>query len=374
MAHHPDDSDYDDFVAKVLNATFSSAYNGVDEDDISDILLNNYTDNEDVFIFFITLPEKPLEVQWKPLNTSSVRVMWKEPNVTNGQIRGYTVSYTKVFKLERWKNVTQLGTRPFTDKITLEVIRCYLVTAKMAAKLLDPIGPSSTPRTVTGLSPNTRYTLVVRAATNAGLGSPSEALELVIPARQRPSSSSSTPSSPPPQETNDQFLGILLGCSIGGICVVLCMVSLIYRRRCAKPGRGQCRTAGSNGTPCFHSSSEHHEMQCLPGHLDTKGGHPNNEVNGLRLPLLSNGRLPNGLVTRDRSVRITENPQFECGVTVSCEELRQPSDEGDSLLSGHSLNDTQQLAPTPAALAVCDKQEPDDGFHESHLPVVGPNG
>ncbi|KAG8316925.1 hypothetical protein J6590_037270 [Homalodisca vitripennis] len=37
-------------------------------------------------------------------------------------------------------------------KITLGVIRCYLVTAKMAAKLLDPIGPSSTPRTVCYLS------------------------------------------------------------------------------------------------------------------------------------------------------------------------------------------------------------------------------
>ncbi|KAG8333594.1 hypothetical protein J6590_107707, partial [Homalodisca vitripennis] len=47
MAHHPDDSDYDDFVANVLNATFSSAYNDVDEDDISDTLLNNYTDSDD---------------------------------------------------------------------------------------------------------------------------------------------------------------------------------------------------------------------------------------------------------------------------------------------------------------------------------------
>ncbi|KAG8297059.1 Stomatin-like protein 2, mitochondrial [Homalodisca vitripennis] len=47
MAHHPDDSDYDDFVANVLNATYSSAYNDVDEDDISDTLLNNYTDSDD---------------------------------------------------------------------------------------------------------------------------------------------------------------------------------------------------------------------------------------------------------------------------------------------------------------------------------------
>lgn len=70
--------------------------------------------------------------------------------------------------------------------------------------------------------------------------------------------------------------------------------------------------------------------------------------------------------------------QFECSVTVSCEELRQPSDEGDSLLSGHSLNDTQlttinshTLTQSPCAQ---DKHEPDDGFHESHQPMVGPNG
>lgn len=50
--------------------------------------------------------------------------------------------------------------------------------------------------------------------------------------------------------------------------------------------------------------------------LFKQGGYPNGQANGLKLPLLSNGRIPNGHVSsrdwdrsRDRSVRITENPQ-----------------------------------------------------------------
>ncbi|XP_054280101.1 protogenin B-like [Macrosteles quadrilineatus] len=295
------------------------------------------------------VPEKVLEVQYKPLNTSSVKVMWKEPNVTNGNIVGYEVSYARQLMLppEKWKNVTVHDTKTWTE--------------------------------VSGLSPNTKYYMVVRGATSAGLGAPSDPREVFIPARERPHTSPApTPTPVNTTQPNDQFLGVLLGCVIGGCCVILCMATLIYRRKCST--HAQCRTTqrASNGAQCFHSTPEHHEMQCLPHHLDTKGGHANGEVNGLKLPLLSNGRLPNGLVTRERSVRITENPQFECSVTVSCEELRQPSDEGDSLLSGHSLNDTQlttinshTLTQSPCAQ---DKHEPDDGFHESHQPMVGPNG
>jgi len=159
------------------------------------------------------------------------------------------------------------------------------------------------------------------------------------------------------QEEVRKSTGVILGCVIGGCCVLVCTASLIYHHKCSH-------------TTCRPGAPEHHEMQCLPNHLDTKGGHPNGEVNGLKLPLLSNGRLPNGLVTRDHSVRITENPQFEHGVTVSCEELRTASDEGDSLLSGNSLNDTTLTTVVHSA----DKHEPDDGFHESQLPIVGPNG
>jgi hypothetical protein len=43
---------------------------------------------------------------------------------------------------------------------------------------------------------------------------------------------------------------------------------------------------------------------------DVQGGYPNGKANGLKHPLLTNGRIPNGQVSRDRcSVRIIENPQ-----------------------------------------------------------------
>jgi hypothetical protein len=48
---------------------------------------------------------------------------------------------------------------------------------------------------------------------------------------------------------------------------------------------------------------------------DVQGGYPNGQVNGLKHSLLTNGRIPNGQMSRDRcAVRIIENPQvmFSC--------------------------------------------------------------
>ncbi|XP_039300463.1 uncharacterized protein LOC120355813, partial [Nilaparvata lugens] len=90
----------------------------------------------------------------------------------------------------------------------------------------------------------------------------------------------------------------------------------------------------------LHAFDEMHEMECFTGPLDTKGGFPQDQVNGLKLTLLTNGRIPNGHATRERDhgVRITENPQFNSPIgnlsPGSCEGMRVASDEGDSLLSG----------------------------------------
>lgn len=59
---------------------------------------------------------------------------------------------------------------------------------------------------VTGLSPNVRYSLVVRASTSAGLGNASGVVEVFIPTRENPRSST-IPSIPPKPESKDQFLG-----------------------------------------------------------------------------------------------------------------------------------------------------------------------
>lgn len=71
------------------------------------------------------MPEKVLEVQYKPLNTSSVKVMWKEPNVTNGNIVGYEVSYARQLMMprEKWKNVTVHDTKTWTEVSRLYKVR-----------------------------------------------------------------------------------------------------------------------------------------------------------------------------------------------------------------------------------------------------------
>jgi hypothetical protein len=53
-----------------------------------------------------------------------------------------------------------------------------------------------------------------------------------------------------------------------------------------------------------------------------QGGYPNGQVNGLMHALLTNGRIPNGQVSRDRcNVRIIENPQVIGQDVFSCYEV-----------------------------------------------------
>ncbi|KDR23243.1 hypothetical protein L798_07145 [Zootermopsis nevadensis] len=58
-------------------------------------------------------------------------------------------------------------------------------------------------------------------------------------------------------------------------------------------------------------------------HLDTKGGYPNGQVNGLKHLLLANGQIPSGQASRDKcSVRIIENPQFVRGGSVDSQQRK----------------------------------------------------
>jgi hypothetical protein len=38
-----------------------------------------------------------LDVQWRVLNSSTVRVSWKEPQHTNGMIKNYEISFVQGF-------------------------------------------------------------------------------------------------------------------------------------------------------------------------------------------------------------------------------------------------------------------------------------
>lgn len=346
------------------------------------------------------LPGAVYDVQWKLLNTTSVRISWKEPVKVNGVIANYTLAYS-----------------PNPNQPLTEWTKTIVPATKLSANL-------------TTLK-NNRYTLKIWASSGAGPGPPSPSLEITIPSKLPNGRSKHPPKPdhstvPKPDPKPDQILGIVIGCVIGASCIIMCTILLVYRHKCTKPGpvcrTGQAAANGSTGgfyLPPSTAFDEMHEMECFTGHLDTKGGFPQDQVNGLKLTLLTNGRIPNGHATRERDhgVRITENPQFNSPIgnlsPGSCDGVsgggggggdcrRVASDEGDSLLSGHqegdgeeegdcaSLNDTQlttldccqtKAEQAAAMIASAGAADDDDGFHENethrthhHLILLGPNG
>ncbi|KAJ4450294.1 hypothetical protein ANN_01714 [Periplaneta americana] len=273
------------------------------------------------------VPSAVTDVQWRALNSSTIRVSWKEPQHTNGVIKNYEISVFRVF------GVTQNNVRSVN-----------VSNSKLSTEITD-------------LEPNTRYYMSVRAGTQAGMGPPSEKITItipVVPPQVTP------PNERPPYSHNpktDQHLGIVVGVAIGVGCIILCAIAIVWRRRCLKSASPECSGAGGGATcgsgshhvngngyyrewdrsPASHAHimatsapSETHEMDYFvtavttnipcdsnTDHLDTKGGYPNGQVNGLKHPLLTNGRIPNGQASRDRSsVRIIENPQFSRGSNV----------------------------------------------------------
>lgn len=49
------------------------------------------------YVYVIAVPSVVLDVQWKVLNSSTVRVSWKEPQHTNGMIKQYEISFVRGF-------------------------------------------------------------------------------------------------------------------------------------------------------------------------------------------------------------------------------------------------------------------------------------
>ncbi|XP_014278582.1 protogenin isoform X2 [Halyomorpha halys] len=86
---------------------------------------------------------------------------------------------------------------------------------------------------LTGLKSNTKYVLTMRGVGTSGPGPLSPNVYFIL------SSTSDTNLPPEPHQPNanknsDQFLGILVGCGISIIFIIVCSGSLLYRRRCLK--------------------------------------------------------------------------------------------------------------------------------------------
>lgn len=88
----------------------------------------------------VTVPGKVEGLQWFLENNTKVRIAWEEPSNINGIIQNYIVAYTMDLTTT-WNNVTVPGNKRTTN--------------------------------LPGLAPGKRYFVLVRAATKAGYGKPS---------------------------------------------------------------------------------------------------------------------------------------------------------------------------------------------------------
>ncbi|XP_063229940.1 protogenin B-like isoform X2 [Bacillus rossius redtenbacheri] len=247
-------------------------------------------------------------VQWKPINQKTVRVLWREPKSTNGVIRKYevAVSNNTALTVDKWRLLEVPGGRTSVE--------------------------------VSELSANTWYHLMVRAVTGAGGGLYSPVVSLHIPMGEI--TGTNTPGGPAsPPEASSQRIVVVAGVVVAVSCVTLAVLGLVLYRCCSRSrpppvggphanGNGYCHGWQRRSRPLRPSESPR-ELECFsPGaathipledhaHLDTKGGYPNGHANGLKLPLLSNGRAKSGQAMLDRSsVNITENPQFQNGDSI----------------------------------------------------------
>ncbi|XP_060838288.1 protogenin B-like [Rhopalosiphum padi] len=284
-----------------------------------------------------------IELQW--INTSTVRITWVEPMKSNGVIMGYYVSYTSELHI------------PPTSWQQLNVSR--------HKNSLD----------LYGLSNNTQYFFMVRAATDAGFG-PQSGIYSIIPLTTQiyPPVNSKYPANPPALYMEDQqLLGIVIGCVIGVCCILICTTSIVLKRQCVKAERVRDPQHNSMGTDVafcaqhlrpFTIDRDHHEesvplndVNYITRHIDGRSRYSNN-MSGMALPLLDQSNPGDHDIT---NVHIIENPQ--CTVDVDgydVDSLLSESAEGGAGTEESGCSD--QLAKSHKGGG--DSSVVDDGFHE----------
>ncbi|CAH1405405.1 unnamed protein product [Nezara viridula] len=197
------------------------------------------------------------DVKYEPINGSAVLVMWAPLQIP--AVHSYNVFYSRdlAAPINLWHSKS--------------------------------VQANETSIKLTGLKSNTKYVLTMRGVGTSGPGPLSPNLYFIL------SSTSDSNLPPEPHQPNankssDQFLGILFGCGISIIFIIVCSGSLLYRRRCLKNS----------------AQPSQHEMTALTHLQATKVGVHNGPVNGLKL-------FPNGRVVNGHALRITENPQCQPG-------------------------------------------------------------
>uniref|UniRef100_A0A0A9YRL0 Protogenin n=1 Tax=Lygus hesperus TaxID=30085 RepID=A0A0A9YRL0_LYGHE len=268
-------------------------------------------------------------IGWKVLSNSSIEVTW---SALPFPVTGYTVFYNARVtsdQTDQWQHVAVKDNKTSIKLTDLKSNMDYVV------RIRGESGSSHGP-----LSADTYISLLL----DGGFMSNGDIYEKT--------------------NSSDQILGIVVGVSISICCIALCTGSLLYRKKCSKHQAQVPSSLSDNGqcsAQCEQSSLASIEMKDI---------HPTSPVNGLKLPLIINGTLPNGN-NREKIVRITDNPQGRRGERSSS----HSTDEGDSLLSGPEL-DMEPEEPTQITLLVdsslvvvasAKETAPDDGFHETHV-------
>ncbi|XP_025993555.2 protogenin isoform X2 [Solenopsis invicta] len=329
--------------------------------------------NEDV-------PGKVEELQWFLRNNTKVRIAWEEPSNINGIIQNYVVTYGRTMEdFATMNNVTVPGNRRTTF--------------------------------LPDLAPGKRYFVMVRAATKAGYGKPSDPIIVITGGTSRNSSNGGSSKVPAPSgnEKNskpDQSLGVILGVNISVGFIMVCLCSIYCRRKFensrlrngAQPTNECVLSRNANGC-CAEQSSTSVGQQAnatdapneielavlCPSspietnpHSDAKG----TQSNGVfeicaKEPLLSPWEVMeiNG---GSKDVHIMENPQYKRRSSSASNNQQEEEEEQD--LEGTQLTMVNCTLGSSASSLNNNSGCPDDETSSSpkatcaSVPALGPNG
>ncbi|XP_036143193.1 protogenin isoform X2 [Monomorium pharaonis] len=343
--------------------------------------------NEDV-------PSKVEGLQWFLENNTKVRITWEEPSNINGVIQNYVVAYT-VDLTTTWNNVTVPGNKRTTN--------------------------------LPGLAPGKRYFVMVRAATKAGYGKPSNPIIIFTGGITRNSSNGSGNSgggggggggsskvpAPSGNEKNskpDQSLGVILGVNISVGFIMICLCSIYCRKKFensrlrndTQPTNGCILSRnGRNGCCAEQSSTSAGQQANATGspneielavlcpsspvetnpHSDAKGAQSNGVFEiCAKEPLLSPWEVNGG----SKDVHIMENPQYKRRSSSASnnqqEEEEEEGEEEEQDLEGTQLTMVNCTLGSSAS-SLNNNSGCADGETSSlpktvcaSVPALGPNG
>ncbi|CAH0552662.1 unnamed protein product [Brassicogethes aeneus] len=289
------------------------------------------------------VPSPVVNLRHQVINDSTACIYWQAPIHKNGKLQKYFISYTpdRDWPLEQWYNIS-------IPSYQRKPASCWHDNNETASFYLK------------NLSPKKHYTVLVRAASDMGIGNPTlpivvttSNVELKMPDKQN-------------EVRQHQTIGVLVGIVLGLIGIICCVLLVLLRWSCVKrSAMSRDRASASNNyypavalyatqsssvqvrleDPCL---ADAHEVVQLVGEehpanipsvgsteLDTKGGeeYPNGQANGCVKPYM-NGHT-------DGYCHITENPQY-----YACNLLHNKCREKDGAASSDYEEDSNSNVPT----------------------------